>query len=171
MPRSNTADTTLRVRWLGRVPYIEGWDLQRRLHAGSDNHLLLLEHPPIYTIGRSGSESNIGVAPGDTDAEVLQVNRGGDVTFHGPGQVVGYPILDVVGRRGGGMADTAAYVASVESYLIQVLDDLGVVAGRIERYPGVWVEPDGPTPRKVAAIGVRLTRGRSMHGFALNVDV
>ncbi len=171
MPQSSTSDKTVRVRWLGRVSYGEAWDLQRRLHAGSDNHLLLLEHPPVYTIGRSGSESNILISTDDTDAEMLRVNRGGDVTFHGPGQVVGYPILDVAGRRGGGMADTAAYVASVESYLIQVLDDLGIAAGRIDRYPGVWVDAHGPKPRKVAAIGVRLTRGRSMHGFALNVDV
>lgn len=169
--RSSTSERTVRVRWLGRVPFGEAWDLQRRLHAGSDNHLLLLEHPPVYTIGRSGSESNVLFAPGDTDAELLRVNRGGDVTFHGPGQVVGYPILDVAGRRGGGMADTAAYVASVENYLIRVLGDLGVAAATIERYPGVWIDAEGPNPRKIAAIGVRLTRGRSMHGFAVNVDV
>ncbi len=167
----STAENTLRVRWLGRVPYAEAWDLQERLHAGSDNHLLLLEHPPVYTIGRSGQESNVLLTPDDRDVELLRVNRGGDVTFHGPGQVVGYPILDVAGRRGGGMADTAAYVASVESYLIDVLAEFGVDAGRITRYPGVWVDADGSAPRKIAAIGVRLTRGRSMHGFALNVDV
>ncbi|MDH3301717.1 MAG: lipoyl synthase [Acidimicrobiia bacterium] len=171
MSQSKTTESRVRVRWLGRVPYVEAWDLQQRLHAGSDNHLLLLEHPPIYTIGRSGSDSNILISAEETDADVLRVNRGGDVTFHGPGQVVGYPILDVGGRRGGGMADTAAYVASVENYLIGVLDDLGVVARRIQRYPGVWLDVGGPNPRKIAAIGVRLTRGRSMHGFALNVDV
>ncbi len=171
MPQPSRADNTIRVRWLGRVPYLEAWDLQQRLHAGTDNHLLLLEHPPIYTIGRSGSESNILVDPDDADADVLRVNRGGDVTFHGPGQVVGYPVIDVAGRRGGGMADTAAYVASVEGYLIEVLADLGITAGRVERYPGVWIDAAGANPRKIAAIGVRLTRGRSMHGFAVNVDV
>ena len=124
----------------------------------------------MYTIGRSGSEANIVAADG-LDADVLRVNRGGDITFHGPGQVVGYPILDVAGRRGGGMADTAAYVASIEGFLIDVLDHLGLAAGRLPRYPGVWIEPDGSDPRKIAAIGVRLARGRSMHGFALNVEV
>ncbi len=171
VPQPYATEKTIRVRWLGRVPYREAWDLQQRLHAGSDNHLLLLEHPPVYTLGRSGSESNILIDPGAGDTEVIRVNRGGDVTFHGPGQVVGYPIGDVAGRRGGGMADTAAYVASVENYLIAVLADLGLTAGRLERYPGVWIDADGARPRKIAAIGVRLTRGRSMHGFALNVDV
>ncbi len=167
----NSAHKPLRVRWLGRVPYTEAWDLQQALHTGTDNHLLLLEHPPVYTMGRSGRQANVGSVLPDSGAEVLRVNRGGDVTFHGPGQVVGYPILDAVGRRGGGMADTAAHVASIQNYLIEVLSELGVAAGTIARYPGVWVDVDGPDPRKIAAIGVRLTRGRSMHGFALNVDV
>ncbi|MEM7273246.1 MAG: lipoyl synthase, partial [Actinomycetota bacterium] len=131
----------------------------------------LLEHPPVYTIGRSGDPANIVADPAEVGADVLRVNRGGDVTFHGPGQIVGYPILNVPGKRGGGMADTVAYVDLVEQALIDVLEHLGLPAGRLLGYPGVWIEPDRPTARKIAAIGVRLSRGRSMHGFALNVDV
>ncbi len=163
--------SALRIRWLGRVDYCEAWDLQRRLHAGSDNHLLLLEHPPVYTTGRSADRSNLPADLAALGAPVIPVNRGGDVTFHGPGQLVGYPVLSVPGRRGGGMADTVAWVRSVEQLLIAVLADLGLAAGRLERYPGVWLEPDSDRARKIAAIGVRLSRGRSMHGFALNNTV
>src|SRR5207342_1057487 len=107
----------------------------------------------------------------DVGAELVKTDRGGDVTYHGPGQLVGYPILSVPGRRGGGMADTVAYVHSVEQLVIDALAEVGLPGtGRLERYPGVWVDPDGPRPRKIAAIGVRLSRGRSMHGFALNVS-
>ncbi|MEC7145429.1 MAG: lipoyl synthase, partial [Actinomycetota bacterium] len=103
-------------------------------------------------------------------AAVVDTDRGGDITYHGPGQLVGYPILTVPGKRGGGMADTAAYVDGIEQVLIEVLADLGVEAGRLPRCTGVWVDCDSPRPRKIAAIGVRITKGRSMHGFALNVD-
>ena len=103
-------------------------------------------------------------------ATVVATDRGGDITYHGPGQLVGYPILTVPGKRGGGLADTAAYVEGIEQLLIDVLADLGLVAGRLERHTGVWLEPDGLRPRKIGAIGVRITKGRSMHGFALNVD-
>ena len=103
-------------------------------------------------------------------ADLVKADRGGDVTYHGPGQLVGYPILRLPGKRGGGMADTVAYVRSVEQLLIDVLADLGLPGcGRLAEYPGVWVDPAGPAPRKIAAIGVRLSRGRTMHGFALNV--
>lgn len=156
---------------MGRVGYGEAWDLQQRLFAGTDNHLLLLEHPAVYTLGRSADRSHLLVDPVSVGASVHSVNRGGDVTFHGPGQIVGYPILNVAGKRGGGLADTAVYVASVEQLLIDALADLGLVAGRLPGFPGVWVEPDTGRARKIAAIGVRLSRGRSMHGFALNHDV
>lgn len=159
----------LRVRWLGRVDYREAWDLQHRLFAGADDHLLLLEHPPVYTIGRSGDRANLLVDPEAVGADFLPVNRGGDITFHGPGQLVGYPVLSVSGKRGGGMADTVAYVHNVEQALIEVLAEFGLAADRLPGFPGVWV--GGSEPRKIAAIGVRLTRGRAMHGFALNVDV
>jgi len=109
--------------------------------------------------------------PEEVGADLEVADRGGDITFHGPGQLVGYPLLHLPGKRGGGMADTVAYVRSVEDLLIGVCRDLGLVdVGRLEPYPGVWVDPDGADPRKVAAIGVKLTRARTMHGFALNVD-
>jgi lipoic acid synthetase len=162
----------LRVRWLGQVPYGEALDLQHALFAeGSDDWLLLLEHPHVYTMGARADEANVLVDPVSVGADLVRADRGGDVTYHGPGQLVGYPILSVPGKRGGGMADTVAYVCSVEQLVIDTLGDLGLGdVGRLKEYPGVWVEPDSSNPRKIAAIGVRLSRGRSMHGFALNVS-
>lgn len=133
--------------------------------------MLLLEHPHVYTLGASADLTHVLVDPGSVGASLVRADRGGDVTYHGPGQLVGYPILDVPGKRGGGMADTVAYVRSVEQLVIDSLNDLGLRdVGRLREYPGVWVAPDSDHPRKIAAIGVRLTRGRSMHGFALNVE-
>ncbi len=165
---------TLRVRWLGRVPYREAWALQRSLHAtSSDDHLLLLEHPHVYTLGVRADMRHVLVPPAEVGADLVRTDRGGDVTYHGPGQLVGYPIVSLPAKRGNGrhgMADTVAYVRSVEQLLIDALADVGVPnAGRLREYPGVWIDPDSDDPRKIAAIGVRLTRGRSMHGFALNV--
>ena len=162
----------LRVRWLGTVPYGEASDLQHALFEhGTDDWLLLLEHPHVYTLGSNADPSNILVDPASVGAECLRTDRGGDVTYHGPGQLVGYPVLSVPGKRGGGMADTVAYVRSVEELVIGALNDLGLHdVGRLEQYPGVWVGPESTNPRKIAAIGVRLTRGRSMHGFAINVE-
>lgn len=160
----------LQVRWLGRVPYLEALDLQRQLHRGSAQHLLLLEHDHVFTGGRHADPANLRVDPAAVGASYETVDRGGDITYHGPGQLTGYPVFDVPGRRGGGMADTVAYVRQVEQILIDAMADLGLGdCGRLDRYPGVWVDPKG-TPRKLAAIGVRLSRGRAMHGFALNVD-
>ncbi len=162
----------LRVRWLGTVPYGEASDLQHAFFEyGSDDWLLLLEHPHVYTLGANADLANVLVDPASVGAECLRTDRGGDVTYHGPGQLVGYPVLSVPGKRGGGMADTVAYVRSVEQLVIGALNDLGLTdVGRLEQYPGVWVAPGSENPRKIAAIGVRLTRGRSMHGFAINVD-
>ncbi len=163
--------TSLRVRWLGRVSYSDAHTLQTSLFSGNDDHLLLLEHPPVFTLGARASLDNLLVDPAEVGAELVSTDRGGDITWHGPGQLVGYPILNVAGKRGGGMADTVAYVTSVEQLLIDVLSELGLTdVGRLRKYPGVWVAPESEAPRKIAAIGVRLTRGRSMHGFALNVD-
>jgi lipoyl synthase len=166
---------TLRVRWLGRVPYREAWALQRALHASAtDHHLLLLEHPHVYTLGVRTDMRHVLVPPAEVGADLVRTDRGGDVTYHGPGQLVGYPIVSLPAKRGGGrhgMADTVAYVRSVEQLVIDALADVGLPgAGRLRGYPGVWIDPDGDDPRKIAAIGVRLTRGRSMHGFAVNVD-
>jgi lipoic acid synthetase len=162
---------TLHVRWLGRVGYQDASALQHGLFDhGRDDWLLLLEHPHVFTLGTRGTPDHVLVDPNDVGAELIRTDRGGDVTYHGPGQLVGYPILNVPGKRGGGMADTVAYVAAIEQMIIDVLADLGLPsAGRLAGYPGVWVDPASAAPRKIAAIGVRLSRGRSMHGFALNV--
>jgi lipoic acid synthetase len=163
---------TLRIRWLGTVRYTDAHALQQGLHRDSpDDHLLLLEHPHVYTLGVRADMEHVLVRPASVGAELVRADRGGDVTYHGPGQLVGYPILTVPGKRGGGMADTVAYVRSVEQLVIDALVELGLPdVGRLQEYPGVWVAPDSDAPRKIAAIGVKLTRGRSMHGFALNVD-
>lgn len=161
------------IRWLGRVRHHDALVVQRALRASGGEHLLLLEHPPTYTMGVRASASNVLTDPSSIGAELVTADRGGDVTYHGPGQLVGYPILTVPGKRGsgGGLADTAAYVHGIEELLIEVCRDLGLASvGRIPRCTGVWVDPDGPSPRKIAAIGVRIDRARSMHGFALNVD-
>lgn len=161
----------LQVRWLGRVGYREALDLQRCLwkHSTRD-YLLLLEHHHVFTAGPSADEANLLVDPSEVGADCVRIDRGGDFTYHGPGQLVGYPILTLPGHRGGGLAETAAYVRDLEQVLIDALADLGLPGcGRLRGYPGVWLDLEG-TPRKIAAIGVRLSRGRTMHGFALNVD-
>ena len=160
----------LRIRWLGRVSYSDALVLQRRLqHHSSDDYLLLLEHPHVVTLGRRGRREHVLADVEGLGASVIETDRGGEATYHGPGQLVGYPILTVPGKRGGGMADTAAYVSGLEQLLIDVTAELGLVTGR-RGQAGIWVDPDGDNPRKIAAIGVRLARARSMHGFALNVD-
>ncbi|MDP9072048.1 MAG: lipoyl(octanoyl) transferase LipB, partial [Actinomycetota bacterium] len=154
---------TFRVRWLGRVRHRDAHALQRSLcQRSGEDHLLLLEHPPVYTLGVRARPEQVLVPPGELGAELVRTDRGGGVTYHGPGQLVGYPILSVPAEP----RATPRYVRAVEQLLVDVLGDLGLPgATRIDGYPGVWVED-----RKVAAIGVRLSRGRSMHGFALNVD-
>jgi len=161
----------LGVRWLGRVAYQEAIDLQRHLFTNSsDDHLLLVEHEHVFTGGPNANLSNLLIEPNVVGASYESVDRGGDITYHGPGQLTGYPILSLPGRRGGGLAETKAYVSKVEALLIDALTDLGLPnCGRVAGYPGVWVEPKSSSRRKIAAIGVRLSRGRTMHGFALNV--
>jgi lipoic acid synthetase/lipoyl(octanoyl) transferase len=156
----------LRTRWLGRLPYKEAWDLQKAIWAGrvedrADDYLLLLEHPPVYTIGRNGDGSNLLVAPEELDeAEVHFVDRGGDITYHGPGQLVGYPIMRLSDPK-----QIVPYVRKLEQALIETLADFGVAGWREEGLTGVWTEEG-----KVAAIGVRVSRQVTMHGFALNLD-
>lgn len=171
-PAAGATPTSLHVRWLGTVAYRDAHALQHGLFAhGEDDWLLLLEHPHVYTLGASADPTHVLVSPAGVGAELVKTDRGGDVTYHGPGQLVGYPVLSVPGKRGGGMADTVAYVRSVEQLVIDTLADLGLPnAGRLREYPGVWIDPESDHPRKIAAIGVKLSRGRSMHGFALNVD-
>ena len=161
-----TADRPLRVRWLGSVRYAEAADLQRALHAQHESdYLLLLEHPSVYTLGVRTKPAHLLPTISSTRAEVVRADRGGDVTFHGPGQLVCYPIVDVPGGPG----SIPRYVHTIEQLVIDVLADLGLPAGRLDDYPGVWVGLGGAEPRKICAIGVRVDRGRSRHGFALNV--
>jgi len=155
-----------RVRWLGRVAYREALTLQRGLVPSSDDHLLLLEHPPTYTLGLRADLNDMLIPAASVGAELVRTDRGGQVTYHGPGQLVGYPVVTVPGRRGGGLTDTVAWVRSLEQLVIDALADLGLAgAERHERHRGVWYGE-----AKICAVGVRLSRGRSMHGFALNVD-
>jgi lipoyl synthase len=167
----------MRVRWLGRVPYREAWALQKAVSRRSrDDYLLLLEHPSVYTLGANGDIDHVLVDPASVGAEMVRVDRGGDVTYHGPGQLVGYPVLTV----GPGPQHGPAHVRRVEQVIIDALVALGLPAastGRLPGYPGVWAgldEQGGPGmsggPRKICAIGVRISRGRTTHGFALNVD-
>jgi lipoic acid synthetase len=155
----------LRVRWLGRVGYAEADDLQRALHASAaDDYLLLLEHPHVYTLGAVADPQHVLVPPASVGAELAAADRGGDVTYHGPGQLVGYPIVTLPEWRDG-MRDVVAHVRRLEAALIAALADLGVDAHRDPRFPGVWVGD-----AKIAAVGVKVARGRTRHGFALNVD-
>lgn len=166
------AERQLVATWLGRVPYVEGWRLQEavatRVRRGDPDRLLLLEHDPVYTIGRRGTTANLLAAPDllrSRGASVYHVDRGGDITYHGPGQLVGYPVV-ALGER----PDLVAYVRGLEDALIDALASYGVEARRERRKTGVWVDLADGRPAKVAAIGVRVSRGVSTHGFALNVS-
>lgn len=151
-------------------PYVPTWDLQRERHAAVadgelEDTLLLVEHEPVYTAGKRTARSDRPV-----DEPVVDVDRGGRITWHGPGQLVGYPIVRLAEP-----VDVVAYVRALEEALIRTCADVGVVAERVEGRSGVWLPADDPatTPRprrarKVAAIGVRVARATTMHGFALN---
>jgi len=160
------APAPLRVRWLGRVRYRDAHALQHAFHGGTARHLLLMEHLPVFTLGVRADLAHLLAEPESVGAELVRTDRGGDITYHGPGQLVGYPILDVPSGPGA----VPAHVHGVEQVVIDTLADFGLVAGRLDGYPGVWVDPAGSEPRKIAAVGIRITRERSMHGFALNVD-
>ena len=157
----------MEVRRLGRVPYEEAWSFQngladaRRAGLAADT-LILLEHPHTYTIGRSGTRDHVFLDEAELAARgitCLDVDRGGDVTYHGPGQLVGYPIVDL-----GARPDVGVYLRNLEQCLIGVLADFGIAAGRLPGYTGVWIGD-----RKIAAIGVKVSQGVTTHGFALNV--
>ncbi len=163
--------TELQVIRAGTVPYEEAWERQRELHAarvageGPDT-LLLLEHPSVYTAGKRTEPHE---RPQD-GTPVVDVDRGGKITWHGPGQLVGYPIVALPDP-----VDVVAYVRRLEAALIEVCAGLDLTADRVEGRSGVWFPADGPgqgyrPERKVAAIGVRVARGVTMHGFALNCD-
>lgn len=163
---------SLHATWLGRVSYVDAWRMQEavatRVRDGGDERLLLLEHDPVYTIGRRGTTDHLLAGPEElraVGASVYRVDRGGDITYHGPGQLVGYPITSFAEG-----ADLVGYVRAIEEAVRDALAVYGV-ASRTERgKTGVWVDlPDG-RPAKIAAIGVRVSRGVTTHGFALNVS-
>ena len=158
----------MEVRRLGLVPYPEAWALQNRLadarRAGlAPDTLILLEHPHTYTIGRSGTRDHVFLTESELAVRgitCVDVDRGGDVTYHGPGQLVGYPIFDL-----GPQPDVGRYLRNLEDCLIETLADFGIAAGRLSGYTGVWIGD-----RKIAAIGVKVSQGVTTHGFALNVS-
>jgi lipoyl synthase len=155
----------LRVRWLGRVAYDEALAVQRAIHARTDDdYLLLLEHPSIYTLGKRADPAHVLVDPATVGARLVETDRGGDVTYHGPGQLVGYPIGALATTPAGGR-DVVAHVRRIEAALIEALAEFGIAGARVDGRSGVWVGNE-----KIAAIGVRVARDRTMHGFALNVD-
>ena len=175
MPREKSdIASKLNVRWLGKVPYHEALAVQSAMFKNSSRqHLLMLEHPHVFTYGPSADlEKNLKCDPQQVGAELVKVNRGGDITYHGPGQLVVYPILNLAPKHGAnGPADMQAYVFGVEQLVIDTLLHLGIQnVGRLGGYPGVWVDVQSDEPKKICAIGVRVSRGRTMHGFALNVS-
>jgi lipoyl(octanoyl) transferase len=163
-----TSTDPVEVRELGTIEYLASWDLQRELadsraDGTSGDTLLLLEHPPVYTCGRRTEETD---RPVRSDIPVIDVDRGGKITWHGPGQLVGYPIIGLTEPM-----DVVQYVRRLEQALIHVCDQLGVHTGRVEGRSGVWLPADDRGPeRKIAAIGIRVQRGVTMHGFEINCD-
>jgi lipoyl(octanoyl) transferase len=171
--RPISSSTGLDVRWLGRVGYREAWALQKRLVDDRvadriTDTLLLLEHPPVLTLGRQADEAHVRASSTELAArgiELIRVERGGEVTYHGPGQLVAYPIV-ALSRRG---LLLRPFVRALERAMIDTCRQLGVAADRRDGHPGCWVDPDGPRPRKIGALGLRIERGVSYHGIALNV--
>jgi lipoyl(octanoyl) transferase len=164
------SDTEIEVRRLGSVDYLDAWQMQRDLAdarvAGGPDTLLLLEHPAVYTAGKRTEPHERPVAIGPGATPVVDTDRGGKITWHGPGQLVGYPVI--------GMAqplDVVKFVRRLEDSLIAVCASFGLATGRVDGRSGVWVPAgDGRAARKVAAIGIRVARATTMHGFALNCD-
>jgi lipoyl(octanoyl) transferase len=153
---------------LGLVPYREGWELQRAL-AGAVSQgaipdtIVMLEHPPVVTLGRRAEEGELHI-PDGADVEIVETDRGGKSTFHGPGQLVCYPILDL--RRHG--EDVKRYCRELEEALVQTLAAFGLEGQRIDGLTGVWMHPP---PRKIASIGIHVSKWVTTHGYALNVDL
>ncbi|MBK6344737.1 MAG: lipoyl(octanoyl) transferase LipB [Bacteroidales bacterium] len=166
---------------LGLIEYETAWNLQERLFnriialkksgaSETDNYLLFCEHPHVYTLGKSGSDKNLlldMIQLQAKDATFYRTNRGGDITYHGPGQIVGYPILNLEAVVKG----AREYIEKMEDAIIQTLRIFGIPSGRLEGATGVWLDTDKPgRTRKICAIGVRTSHWVSMHGFALNVN-
>lgn len=165
----------MHARWLGRIDYAEAYALQKRLvdarAAGEiDDQLLLLEHPAVLTLGRNSDPAHIRATAAELASraiEVVRIERGGEVTYHGPGQLVAYPIVRLHER---GLL-LRPFVRALEAALIETCAAHGVAAARRDGHPGCWCDPDGPAPRKIGALGLRVERGVSYHGIALNVSV
>ena len=164
---------------MGTMPYREAWAEQERLlesikaakEKGEDteNYLLFVEHPHVYTLGKSGDEANMFVNAARLraeHAEFVRVDRGGDITYHGPGQLVVYPVIDMA-NFGVGVKD---YVDRLEEVVIRTVRQYGIAGERLAGATGVWVEPHSLRARKICAIGIRCSRFVTMHGFALNVN-
>ena len=172
-PIDEPEEGPLEAIWLGRMAYRDAWALQKRL-AGEradgriGDRLLLVEHPPVLTLGRQADPSHVLASPAELERrgiEVLRVERGGEVTYHGPGQLVAYPIL-ALSRRG---VLLRPLVRALEAAMVETCAAFGVAAARREGHPGCWIDPMG-APRKIGALGIRVERGVSYHGIALNVD-
>ncbi len=176
---------TITYRDLGTIDYKACWDYQEALFGESvqrkinrrngeqvplpENHLLFLEHPPVFTLGKSGDEKHLLRAPESLAKEgfsYYKINRGGDITYHGPGQLVGYPIFDLDQF----FTDIHRYLRTLEEAIILMLAEYRITASRIEGLTGVWIDAAGDFPRKIAALGVKCSRWVTMHGFALNVN-
>jgi len=165
----------IQARWLGRIQYREAHALQKRLvderASGSiADQLLLLEHPAVLTLGRYSDPAHILASPQELRArgiEVIQVERGGEVTYHGPGQLVAYPII-ALARRG---LMVRPFVRALEAALVATCAEHGVAAERRDGHPGCWCDAAGSAPRKIGAVGLRVERGVTYHGIALNVTV
>lgn len=170
---------------LGSIDYKEAWDYQEELHKvivdsklearkngepyNHENYMLFCEHPHVYTLGKSGEQQNLLIQENylkSIDATFYKINRGGDITYHGPGQVVGYPIFDLEQLD----FQVKSYVHTLEEAIILTLSDFGIKSERLNGATGVWLDTDKPRPRKICAIGVRVSRYVTMHGFALNVN-
>ncbi|WP_284226047.1 lipoyl(octanoyl) transferase LipB [Mycobacterium antarcticum] len=165
-----STDTEINVRRLGSVDYLDAWQMQRELSeariAGGRDTLLLLEHPAVYTAGRRTEPHERPASSGPSSIPVVDTDRGGKITWHGPGQLVGYPIIGLAQPL-----DVVKFVRRIEDSLIAVCASLGLTTGRVEGRSGVWVPAsDGRPARKVGAIGIRVARATTLHGFALNCD-
>ena len=171
---------------LGTMDYKEAWDFQQNLfdeiveikkknrknntNVKTPNYFLFVEHPHVYTLGKSGNYSNLLIDENqlkNKNASFYKINRGGDITYHGPGQIVGYPILDLENF----FTDIHKYLRFLEQTVIQTLDNFGIKGERNDGKTGVWIDIDTPFPKKICAMGVRASRWVTMHGFALNVNV
>jgi lipoyl(octanoyl) transferase len=174
-PADEAPGAPLEARWLGRIDYREAHSLQKRLvderaTGRIGDQLLLLEHPPVLTLGKRSDPAHILATAGELERRgiaIEHIERGGEVTYHGPGQLVAYPI---VGLHERGLL-LRPFVRALEAALVETCAAHGVAAGRRDGQPGCWCDPDGTEPRKIGALGLRVERGVSYHGIALNVTV